>query len=160
VVLTALQAQITTLFPYTTLFRSISCGGSVGVALPLDCAGQVRVRNDGARDERLVGQDVAGRQLGNATEGEQDSAVIRDVDVGDDVRLDAVVGLLFFDNGLEGGDTSHAAVRDHLRQTSLQSGGGSHAFGDLGADGVVLVGRDGHGGQDADDRNHDHQFDK
>src|SRR5690606_6753730 len=34
------------------------------------------------------------------------------------------------------------------------------AFRNLRADGVVLVGRDGDGHQDAEDRDHDHQFDQ
>ena len=45
-------------------------------------------------------------------------------------------------------------------QRLLQTAGQLHRLSDLGAGGVVVVGRQGHGGQDTDDRDHDHQFDQ
>lgn len=45
-------------------------------------------------------------------------------------------------------------------RSGLQRADFTHSTGHLGTGGVVLVLRDGNGGQDADDRDHDHQFDQ
>ena len=47
-----------------------------------------------------------------------------------------------------------------LGDRSLHGGGEVQAFRDLRANRVVLISGDRDRGQDADDRNHDHQFDK
>jgi hypothetical protein len=47
-----------------------------------------------------------------------------------------------------------------LGDRGLADAGRVHQLGHFRANGVVLVRRDGDGGQDADDRNDDHQFDK
>jgi hypothetical protein len=48
----------------------------------------------------------------------------------------------------------------HLSDGRTAAGGGQHDFRHLRTLGVVLVRGQGHGGQDADDRDHDHQFDQ
>ena len=108
---------------------------------------------------RLAGQVegfVLDRGVGIPAVDDGDEAVggvhALDVVAGDGLRLRQAGGLV--------AAGKRAVLGIKIPHRHLGAGGQAQPFRDLGADGVVLVGGDGDGGQDANDGDHDHQLDQ
>src|SRR5690349_4058853 len=138
------------------LGQDVRAGGrrARGGADPL---GDRRARAGGAVAARHVRELVlAGAQLGLQAAFGDDLHFTR----GGDLRRVAV-------GGAGVGATSLRLIRGHhtfglvvLGDGRLADAGGVDQFGHFGTNRVVLVRRDGDGGQDADDRDDDHKFDQ
>src|SRR5450631_2198392 len=119
-------------------------------------AGPRRDRRAGRGGRRGVRERLARAEL----RGERATRVDGDQARGDNDRRDGIGGTDVGAAGLRLVGREHTNGLVVLSNGGLADARGVDELGYLRADGVVLVGRNGDGRKDADDRDNDHQFDK